>query len=797
MRSAPLHPRIPRLQAGPPHPGTHRTRWIAAAMVLAAVGVLCSALAAYFTSKSDTQRAHSAFISSAEVTAGALKTALQHEEDLVISARVYISGDPSGPDTTESGFLQWVSSVEALARYPEVEGGGEVRVVPRAQLAAFAAAREAEPANGPIPGGKFQVIPAGDRPFYCLVSLSFARRIEPATAQPPGLDYCTTPSLRDALMQARDTGRNAYLPFRSGSKPVLIVDTPLYTGSVIPATLAARRAHFMGAFGTTLVPQVILAAARLGREGMAIVLHRVNSSEGSFRSGVFTAHEQHTTVALPNGWVMESYAPAPATGVLQDSKALVLLIGGLALSLLLSVLVYVLGTGRARAISMVQEKTLEITHQALHDSLTGLPNRELVLDRAERILARSRREPRIVVAALFVDIDRFKYVNDSFGHAAGDRVLTVTAERLQGAMREQDTVGRLGGDEFVVLLESYADEAPPEAVAERLIQVLREPVELADGRAVSACASIGIAIGSRPTAEQLLQDADLALYAAKAAGKDRAVLFEANMKRAASARLKLELDLSRALEQNQFFLLYQPIVALKSGRVAGVEALIRWRHPERGVVEPADFVPLAEETGRILPIGRWALREACRQASLWQSQGHELGMSVNVSARQLDSDDFVEEVRRALAESAIEPSSLTLEITETALMDDADAAAGRLRRIKPSGVRVAIDDFGTGSSSLAYLRQFNVDSIKVDQGFVAAMSGSADSVAIVHTLIELGGLLGIESVAEGIEDERQLAFLLEEGCDYGQGFLFAPPLDAPGLEAYLAASTAPRHQSVS
>jgi len=364
-------------------------------------------------------------------------------------------------------------------------------------------------------------------------------------------------------------------------------------------------------------------------------------------------------------------------------------------------------------------------------------------------------------------------------------------------MRDQDTVGRLGGDEFVVLLESDADEAPPEAVAERLIQVLREPVVLDDGRAVSACASIGIAIGSRPTAEQLLQDADLALYAAKAAGKDRAVLFEANMKRAASARLKLELDLSRAMERQQLSLLYQPIVALKSGEVAGVEALIRWRHPQRGVVQPADFIPLAEETGRILPIGRWALREACRQASVWQAQGHELGMSVNVSARQLDNDDFVEDVRRAIRESGIEPSSLTLEITETALMDDAEAVARRLRRIKGSGVKVAIDDFGTGSSSLAYLRQFNVDSIKVDQGFVAAMSDSAESVAIVHTLIELGGLLGIESVAEGIEDERQLAFLLEEGCDYGQGFLFARPLDAPGLEAYLAAGPARKHQSVS
>jgi diguanylate cyclase (GGDEF)-like protein len=785
MTSPLRHVRLPNRQARPQRPAPHLASWGIAALLVLLGGLTGSALWARSVGRADSQKAHSAFLTSANATAAALTTALQHEEDLVVAARVYLGGDSEGPNETERGFKRWARSIEALARYPEVTGGGFVQLVPRAQLPAFAAKQVAEPASGVASGDAFQLVPPGQRPFYCLLALSFARREGSLTA-PPGLDYCAEPKLRLKLLQARDSGRNEYVSYTSRGTVELTVDTPLYTGQGIPATTAQRRARFRGVFGTTISPQVILAAARRGREDTAIVLNSPDRSQAAFRSGLVVANSQRTTRRLPDAWTMEASAPAVGTGLLAYPTSLIILIGGIAFSTLLSLLMYVLGTGRARAFVMVDEKTAEITHQALHDSLTGLPNRELVLDRAERILAKARREPRVMAAALFVDIDRFKYVNDSFGHAAGDRVLIVTAERLQSAMRDQDTVGRLGGDEFVVLLESNAHEAPPEAIAERLIQVLRQPVELADGRTVRASASVGIAIGSRPTAEQLLQDADLALYAAKAGGKDRAVLFEANMKSAASARLKLELDLSRALEQEQFFLLYQPIVALSSGRVAGVEALLRWHHPDRGVVSPAEFIPLAEEAGRILPIGRWVLSEACRQASIWQEQGHEIGMSVNVSARQLDSDQLVEDVRRALAQSAIEPASLTLEVTETALMDDAEAAAKRLKHIKRSGVRVAIDDFGTGSSSLAYLRQFDVDVIKVDQSFVGAMSDSAEAVAIVHTLIELSTLLGIDTVAEGIEDERQLALLREEGCDYGQGFLFAHPLDAADLEAFLA-----------
>ncbi len=774
--------------------GRHRRRWTLAALALLAVGAASSVLAARMVARTDQKQARSEFIASANASAAAIATVLQHEEDLVISARAYINGDAEGSNETQRGFLEWTRSVEALTRFPEITGGGEVQFVPRAGLAAFIARQEAEPALGATAGGKFTVIPAGRRPFYCLVALSFARQVEPATASPAGLDYCTVPNLRGVMLQARDTALNAYFPVLSGKTTVLAIYTPLYRGIGVPSTLAGRRSRFRGAFGTTILPQVILAAARRG-QSTAIVLRRP-ASQVHFGAGTAPAHAQRTTRTLQNGWLMEASGPPVVSSVLADSKALVLMLGGIVLTVLLSLLVYVLGTGRERARSMVHEQTLEITHQALHDALTGLPNRVLVLDRAEQMLARSRREPSIVTAALYVDIDRFKYVNDSFGHAAGDTLLTVVGERLQSVMRDQDTVGRMGGDEFVVLLESSAHEAPPETIAQRVIEVLREPVALEEGRTISMSVSIGIAIGSRPTAEQLLQDADLALYTAKAAGKDRAILFEASMQNVAAARLDLELDLSRALEERQFFMLYQPIVELDSGRVTAVEALIRWRHPTRGVVAPEDFVPLAEETGRIVPIGRWALREACRQASIWKAQGRPIGLSVNVSTWQLDREDFAGDVRRALGESGIEPSSLTLEITETALMHDAPAAARRLREIKTLGVRVAIDDFGTGSSSLSYLRQFDVDAIKIDQSFIAAMSASTESEAIVHTLIELGGLLGIECVAEGVEHPDQLARLRVEGCDHGQGFLFAHPLDPPELESYLGNVAERRPRSI-
>ncbi len=425
-----------------------------------------------------------------------------------------------------------------------------------------------------------------------------------------------------------------------------------------------------------------------------------------------------------------------------------------------------------------------LSYQSLHDALTGLPNRVLVIDRAEQMLARARRR-RTLLAALYVDVDGFKQVNDSYGHAAGDEVLRTVASRLTQAVREADTVGRLGGDEFVVLIDGYTLAAEPELIAERIIEVISQPMEIAgaEARALSLTVSVGIATGDRRASDELLRDADLALYAAKGAGKNRWLKFESQMQVAVQDRLELEMDLREALSHEELFLLYQPTFDLEHERMTGVEALLRWRHPRRGVIAPGQFVPLAEETGLIVPIGRWVLRAACEQAARWRRGGLPLSVAVNVSGRQLEDAGLAEDVAGALRRSGLEPASLTLEITETALMRDSDTAAGLLRDLKEIGVRIAIDDFGTGYSSLAYLRQFPVDALKIDRSFISGLAASSNSKALIHTLVQLGKTLGLDTLGEGIEQDAQLRQLQREQCDEGQGFLFARPMAAEAVAA--------------
>jgi diguanylate cyclase (GGDEF)-like protein/PAS domain S-box-containing protein len=439
-----------------------------------------------------------------------------------------------------------------------------------------------------------------------------------------------------------------------------------------------------------------------------------------------------------------------------------------------------------RDISERKEAEALLVYQALHDPLTGLPNRTVIHDRAEQMLARSRRtlEP---TAALFIDLDNFKDINDTMGHEAGDQILQAVANRFVAMLRESDTVGRLGGDEFVVLAEGVSLAAGPELVAQRLHDVLREPfrVDGSEDTPLTISASIGIASGDRPSAQDLLRDADIALYRAKASGKDCWALFEPEMQSAVFDRLELKMDLQAAIAEGQFFLLYQPVFDLDSVTTSGVEALLRWQHPTRGVVQPDQFIPMLEDTGMILEVGRWVLDQACRQATDWHGRGHVLSMSVNVSARQLETDAFLDDVRQALADSGLHPGSLVIEITETTLMRDLETTVRRLQALKELGVLIAIDDFGTGYSSLAYLRKFPVDALKIDRSFVAAMADSPASAALIHTLVELGRTLGLETLAEGIEDLDQLQRLRNEQCHRGQGFLISRPMEPSAIEAIL------------
>ena len=430
----------------------------------------------------------------------------------------------------------------------------------------------------------------------------------------------------------------------------------------------------------------------------------------------------------------------------------------------------------------------QIRFQAMHDPLTGLPNRSLILDRVEQMLVRARRT-NVATAALFIDLDGFKGVNDTLGHAVGDHLLRAVTARLVVTMRESDSVGRLGGDEFIVLVDGATMDAGPELVAERLLSVLRAPFEL-DGLPngpLTLTASIGIAAGLRPSATELLRDADIALYEAKAAGRDRFVVFQPEMHTVVQDRLLLEMDLRDAFTSGQFVLVYQPIFNLRSGETAGVEALLRWHHPDRGVVQPDDFISILEDSGLIVDVGRWVLREACRQGARWHARGHRLNVSVNVSVRQLESDQLIEDVSYALEASGFDPRSLMIEITETAIMRDVSTVVSRLAALRATGVRIAIDDFGTGYSSLAYLQQFPVDTLKIDRSFISTMADSPESGALIRTLVQLGKTLGLETLAEGVEESAQYVLLERDQCDSGQGYLYARPLDADAVEAFLTA----------
>jgi diguanylate cyclase (GGDEF)-like protein len=445
-------------------------------------------------------------------------------------------------------------------------------------------------------------------------------------------------------------------------------------------------------------------------------------------------------------------------------------------------------TERHRTDEELQRREEELAFLATHDPLTGLPNRTLILDRVEQMLARSRRH-QTPVAALFIDIDNFKSINDTLGHSIGDELLRAVAARLEGVVRDVDALGRLGGDEFVVITEDLSLAAGAELIAERLLDALQHPFTLgADQETrVTVTASVGVATGEGTTAEELLRDADIAMYSAKWDGKARYAVFETGMQDAMQNNMELEMDLREALENKEFFLAYQPTFDLSDMSPTGLEALIRWRHPSRGVVQPDDFIPMLEQTGLITEIGRWVLEEACSQAAAWRKSGYPIAMAVNVSGRQLDTDELVGDIARALAESGLEASALTIEITETTLMRNIEETARRLAEIKRLGVRIAIDDFGTGYSSLAHLQRFDVDALKIDRSFISGLTHNQEGETLLRTLVQLGKALSIKTFAEGIEQQRELSLLKDECCDSGQGFLFAKPLDVAGTEAFLAA----------
>jgi diguanylate cyclase (GGDEF)-like protein len=763
-------------------------RAISISVLIAVVGCVGSVVLASERRSNLLRADRQSFRTAAADLSSALDSKLDSGLQLTRALRAIAILEPTAGDTR---FIEWYGQLQRRGGAPAGVASALIQVVPASRLSAFRRAALSDSAFRTFSGGVFAIVPAGRRSVYCLTRASVGQR-DLTSMYPPLLDYCASviPGLGrspfDALIKtARDTDSTIVTPIPGLS--LVAVGEAVYRRGMPLATVAERRAALTGVIGTSFDGGALIGPLLAGRWSLALALYHRNIGgplQLIGRAGV-ASRGYSERKDLGEGWVDQVTGTVPSSAS-PDLQALTILGSGLLVTFLVFILYQVLARSRRQAWSLVGEKTGELEHAAMHDPLTDLPNRHLVLDRAEQILARARRLD-VPVTALSVDIDGFKQVNDRYGHQVGDEILRQVGARLKTTLRDNDTVGRIGADEFVMLVDSFGLDAAPELVAQRILDVLRQPIQLAAGDHAPLCltASVGIATGRAAYAEDLLQDADLALHKAKAAGRNGYVQFESAMHTAAQDRIHLEMDLADALAAEQLFLVYQPMLDLHSEKVVGVEALIRWRHPTAGVIPPDSFIPIAEENGLIVALGRWVLHEALARAAIWDKRGFPLNMSVNVSARQLERPEFVGEVRSALHDNAMDPTMLTLEITETVLMRKPEATAKLLNELKVLGVRIAVDDFGTGYSSLAYLRRFPVDSLKIDRTFITGLELSSEERALTHTLIQLGKALGLQTLAEGVERHGQVRELQREGCDLAQGFLFARPLTADALEGFL------------
>jgi diguanylate cyclase (GGDEF)-like protein len=710
-------------------------RWMLAAGAILVLGIAASLAGALLWRSSVHAREKATFETAATDVSGRLEIQLRRDTDFVKAIRAVLTMQP---DLSASGFDQWFGQLEDRQAQPSGFGALVVKSVPAAELASFQAQRNADPAFRAVVGGRVEPVATTGRARYCLLSAGSADiAYSPELAALLQGDWCDPTSLIGGYRQndttraqftqeLTDSGQFGVYSTAVSGVSSLILEAAVYRRGAPLASTAQRRAAVLGWVLDSFDLPALMQSALGTDHGLAVTLYHENSGLGpEFIGRIGSAGSAHpftrkTTLPVDGTWIIDVSGAGLVSGPSANVQGLVMFAGGIVATLLLLALVIVLARSRERALAMVAEKTGQLRHQALHDALTGLPNRVLALDRGEQMLGRARRQ-NLPVAALYVDLDGFKQVNDTFGHAAGDELLRTVAARLASVVREGDTAARLGGDEFIVLVEGSTLDAGPELVAERLLEVLNEPYEInGAGRGqLAVTASVGIAFGLREDADELLRDADTALYEAKAAGKNRYVAFQSAMQTHVQDRLTIQMDLAQALEHRELFLRYQPVLD-GARRVAGVKAQVCWRHPSRGIIAPGEFIPVAQDSGLIVPIGRWVLGEACRQASLWRRQGLRLAISVNVSARQLDSDRLVDDLANALRDSGLEPAALTLAVADAALMRAGDDTARRLERLKQLGVRIAIDG------------------------------------ALVHALVRLGRQLEIETPTDGIEDDAHL-----------------------------------------
>ena len=774
-----------------PEPDAARRRLaVRVTPVLLLGGLVMAVATGTYTYHSNESRAKTSFHENASSLASSLATALQRDEDLVVSQEGMLE---AFPNMTNGQYRVAVAAADLAHRYPGGAGFDYVERVPASQLVSFAIKQSADPIEGvPVPyPAAFQPLPIGVRAQYCLTRLG-VRTV--SAGYEIGLsfyDFCArVPGVRfpAVLAEATSTASMQIAPPVTDLPGIFYMVAPVYRHGVRPTTVKARLAQVEGwALGTFSGTETLTSV--LGQErGFSLELrYSGGGSAPVLVASVGLAHGSSRYSATLDVNAKEHW-DLSVTGNASASINQPLLMGLLmfAIALLLFVLVRSLATSRLRALLLVDERTREVRYQAFHDSLTGLPNRDLIIDRAGQMLSRATREG-IDVGVLFIDLDNFKEINDTFGHETGDQLLRAVGDRLSKAVRPGDSVGRLGGDEFVILVQGDVLEAGPVLVAERVLEVLAEPFVLPsiEHTPLMVRASIGVTVGVRGDVGDLLRDADVALYQAKQEGKGRYVLFEPQMQLAVQERVALEMDLRLGLSEGQLFVEYQPIFDVNTLHMTGVEALVRWQHPTRGLIGPDRFIPVAEASGLINAVGNFVLKESCRQAAAWAAMGKPLTLAINISGRQLQSSSLTGEIAAALQESHLDPTLLTLELTETVLMSDVERTLLRLQDLKDLGIKLAIDDFGTGYSSLSYLRRFPVDALKIDRSFISGIARSPEAHALMHALVQLGNTLGLTVYAEGIEDEAQLSQLQREHCDLGQGFYYSRPLSAAALEAQL------------
>jgi diguanylate cyclase (GGDEF)-like protein len=771
--------------------------WTAFAVLCMLAGTIASVYSAHTVAKNDASNGEVTFQQNSRAIASTLRLAIQRQEELTVAAATYFAANPKA---SPAEFGTWVRWARTRHRYPELDALG---LLPAFQPAPPIHSSPLSSLGSSTPASPSTLSPSS-------VEKSTSTFNSPTPEKSTSTPVTTTPvkatlipvKVSPALEQSRDTGLSVYKAIAAGKRVALAVSTPVYRGNLTPHSVFGRRAAIVGWLREVLVPEAMLGAVLEGHPGYALTLHYSGASANSasasslaFSSGTARSGMQSTTSGLHDGWTVTNVGPVASASVLTDDHAYTVLTAGILLSALLGLLIFVVGnTTPPRASVPTPEPTGGTPPgEDLYDTLTGLPNRTLTLDRAERMVARAGRDSGMLAGALFVDVDRLKDVKEKLGQGASDQLLRTVGERLEVVVRAHDTVGRLGGDEFVVLVESAARGVRLDSLAQRMIEALHQPIEL-DGFGPSfvLTASIGVAFGRYATVNDLLRDAHLALTSAKAAGKDRYTLFNANMRTIIEGRAVLEAELNTALQEDQFFLLYQPIYDLNTRQVVGLEAQIRWTHPTQGVLAPGDFIPLSEETGLIVPIGRWALEQACTQAAAWNvtrsgaAGAGPVGISVKVSAHQLNRDGFATDVQRALQQSGIEASLLTLEISEGTVMRDLAAAAERLSEIKRLGVRVAIDEFGSGGyAHHTELRQVPLDSLRVDRNSLAASEDEAYRSWLLEAIMAVGREHSLTVTATGIETDEQLSALQAMGCTMAQGALLGKAAPAEAVESIL------------